>query len=550
MAAEQAAPPATDTLSHQTSSFADVSRRIKEHGIARIWKWRPVVICVALVVFAGITLLIRQRHTATPSSQLQSLAVLPLESLTNDRSQDYFADGMTDQLITDLGQISSLRVISRTSAMQYRGVHKPLPQIARELQVEAIIEGTVLRSGDKVRITAQLINAPEDRHMWAQSFEGDLKDVLALQHEVARAIASQIQMKLLPEELIRPGVSRPANLEAYESYLKGEYYLNRFSIDSIKQAALYFQQAIDKDPGYAPAYSKLSGCYRMLANMNVLPKSVANEKAKTLVAKALELDPNFGPAHAGKGWGLLLYDLDFPAASDEFKRALELSPNSTEGHQGLGDYYVTVGQVQEGVRELERARELDPLASIVNHDLCQTLTFARRYDEALAQCKGNLDLNPNSARSIWMVGDVYAAKGMESEALSFLLQGLKADGVSSRVMAAAHAGASSGGLKGCWRALIPFALDAVRTGAMDAFNMAAVYMHAGDSDKALSWLQKAVQTRSFGVTFLGVDPTFDPLRSDPRFVSLLRHIGLTQPAQLIEAHIYQTSHNTWTFRSF
>ena len=487
------------------------------------FRWRTIII-VLFGLLSVTFLVVRSIRPARTSVPINSLAVLPLENLSGDPSQDYFADGMTDQLITNLGQIHSLRVISRTSAMQYRGMHRSLPQVARELQVDAIIEGTVLLSGGKVRITAQLIQAREDRHLWAQSFEGDLKDVLVLQENVSRAIASQVQMALLPGEHIRAGVDRPLNMEAYESYLKGEYYLNRFSGESIKQALEYFQQAVEKDPGYAPAYAKLSGCYQMLANMDILPKREGNEKARSLITKALELDPNFGAGHAGKGWGLLLYDLDFASAGDEFQRAVELSPNSVEAHQGLGDYYAAVGRLEEAVHEVERARELDPLASIVNHDLCRTLTFARRWDEALAQCKANLELNPNSARTLWVIGDIYTAKGMEAEARSNLLRSLKSVGASPKMIAAAEAGASRGGLKGCWQAQIPFALEAAQKGQLDAFSLAIVYTRAGNADKAISWLHEALKARSFGISFLRVDPTFDSLRSDPRFLSLLKDL--------------------------
>ena len=497
---------------------------------SRIVKASAIALSILVCAFVVWTVAVRFNASRMPSptTPFRSLAVLPLENLSGDAEQDYFADGMTDQLITNLGQIHSLRVISRTSAMEYRGVHKSLPQVARELQVDAIIEGTVLRSGGKVRITAQLIQAREDRHLWAQSFEGDLKDVLVLQDNISRAIASQVQMALLPGQHVRAGIDRPLNMEAYESYLKGEYYLNRFSGESIKQALEYFQQAVEKDPGYAPAYAKMSGCYRILANMNMLPKRESDEKARALVAKALELDPNFGAAHAGKGWGLLLYDLNFAAAGDEFKRAVELSPNSVEAHQGLGDYYAAVGRLEEAVHEVERARELDPLASIVNHDLCQTLTFARRWDEALAQCKANLELDPNSARTLSVITDIYTAKGMEAEALSSLMRGLKMTGASPEMIGAAEAGTSRGGFRGCWKALIPYALDGLRKGGIDAFNVAVVYTRAGDADNAILWLQKAVNGRSFGISFLGVDPAFDRLRPDPRFLSLLQDIGLTK----------------------
>jgi TolB-like protein len=326
---------------------------------------------------------------------IQSLAVLPLENLSGDPSQDYFADGMTDELITTLGQIRSLRVISRTSVMQYRGIHKPLLQIARELKVDAIVEGTVVRSGERVRITAQLIEASADKHLWAQSYQADVRNVLGLQEEVANAIAQQIQIRLTPLQQMGMGSGRMISPDSYESYLKGNYFLNRFTPDSIRKAAEYFRKAIDQDPSYAPAYCKLAGTYEILGNMGVIPNDVAHLKAKPLIAKALELDPRSGAAHAVRGWSLLLKDLDFAAASADFKSAVELSPNQVEGHQGLGDYYATMGNMQESVLEMERAREVDPVGLIVNYDLCMMLYFARRYDEALAQCKANLDLAPN-----------------------------------------------------------------------------------------------------------------------------------------------------------
>jgi len=471
----------------------------------------------------------RARSSAKTNSQTntQSLAVLPLENLSGDPSQDYFADGMTDELITNLGQIGSLRVISRTSVMQYRGVHKPLPQIARELNVDTIVEGTVVRSGGQVRITAQLIQASADKHLWAQSYERDLKDVLGLQREIANAIAKHVGSTLAPPQ-IRLGSGRPTSPEVYESYLKGEYFLNRFTPDSIRKAADYFQEAIEKDPNYAPAYSKLAGCYQILAGMGAIPKKVAYPKAKVLVAKALELDPQFAAAHAVRGWSLLLYELDFATAGAELKRAVELNANGVEGHQGLGDYYATMGQLQESVLEVERARELDPLASIVNSDLCTMLFFARRYDEALAQCKANLDLDPNSVRALWFIGDVYAAKGMNSEAVSTFLQAMQLGGAPPGMIAAAKTGARDSGLKGYWKALTPFLPENVANGNLEPFDAAVSYAYAGDADMALRSLERAVEARCYGITYLAVNPIFDELRSDPRFVSLLRRIGLPQ----------------------
>jgi tetratricopeptide (TPR) repeat protein len=410
--------------------------------------------------------------------------------------------------------------------MQYRGVHKPLPQIARELNVDAIVEGTVVRSGGQVRITAQLIQASADRHMWSHSYQSDLKDVLTLQQEIASAIANQIQMVLTPREQIRVGIDRPLNPQAYESYLRGEYFLNRFNPDSITKAADFFQQAIQGDPKYPGAYTKLAGCFQILANMGVMPKKEAYPKAKLLLDKALELDPQFAAAHAVGGWRLLMYELDFAAAGAEFKRAVELNPNGVEGHQGLGNYYAAIGQLPEAVAEVQRARALDPLALIVNADLCTTLLFARRYDDALAQCKANLDLDPGAARAFWILGDVYAAKGLDSDAVSAVLHALQLASAPPNMIAAAKSGAIKSGLKGYWKALVPFMSENVSNGNLEPFDAAVGNMYAGNNDKTMMWLEKAVRERSYGIAYLGVNPIFDNLRSDPRFVSLLRRMGI------------------------
>jgi TolB-like protein/DNA-binding winged helix-turn-helix (wHTH) protein/Tfp pilus assembly protein PilF len=493
-----------------------------------------IALLLALAAFA--TLLPRWgrfgQGVTSDLHSIHSLAVLPLENLSGDPAQDYFADGMTDELITDLGQISTLRVISRTSVMQYKGVHKPLPQIAHELNVDAVVEGTVVRSGWQVRITAQLIQAAADKHLWAQSYQGDLKDLLALQYEVASAIAKQIRMTLAPHEHIRFGVEPPISPEAYELYLRGEYSLNRFTPDSIRQAATFFQQAIERDPNYPIAYTKLAGCYQILGNMGAIPKKVAYPKAKLLVAKALELDPQFAAAHAVEGWGLLLYELNFTAAGAEFRRAVELNPNGVEGHEGLGNYYATMGQLEESVQEMERARELDPLALIVNTDLCMVLYFARRYDGALAQCKANLDLDPNSFLVFRVIGAIYAAKGMDSDAALAFLQAHTLAGDPPVLIAALKRGERDSGVTGQWNALLQFYSEDIKSGKADPFDVATGYVYAGNTDKALTWLEKAMKARRYGITFLGVDPAFDRLRSDPRFVSLLRRMGLPQNATL------------------
>jgi TolB-like protein/DNA-binding winged helix-turn-helix (wHTH) protein/Tfp pilus assembly protein PilF len=485
-------------------------------------------VAVTLMLAFQRGLLHRRSSGAASVPRIQSLAVLPLENLSGDPSQDYFADGMTDALITSLGQISSLRVISRTSVMQYRGVHKPLPQIARELNVDAVVEGTVVRSSGQVRIAAELIQASTDKHLWSQSYQRDLKDVLGLQHEIASAIAKQIRMTLTPGEQIQAGTEQSVNFEAYESYLRGEYFVNRFTPDSLRKAADYFQRAIEKDPNYPAAYIKLAACYQIPAEMGAMPPKVAYPKSKLLIAKALELDPQFAAAHAARGWALLDYDLDFAAAGAEFQRAVELNPNGAEGHLGLGNYYAAMGRMQESVQEAQRARELTPLDLIVNINLCAKLYFTRRYDEALAQCKANQDLDPGSPNALDQLGAVYAAKGMDSEAALAFLRSHELGGASPAMIAALKTGERDSGLRGFWRTWLHFQRANIAAGTEDPMITAVAYAYVGDTDKALTWLEKAFKARRAWIIYLGVDPAFDSLRSDPRFASLLKRIGLPQ----------------------
>jgi TolB-like protein/DNA-binding winged helix-turn-helix (wHTH) protein/Tfp pilus assembly protein PilF len=503
-----------------------LSRRVQW---LRTGKAMGIFLLVVLAVFAIWRTTWNRRAQSVPSDvpTIHSLAVLPLENLSGNPSEDYFADGMTDELITTLGQIRSLRVISRTSVLQYRGIHKTLPQIGRELKVDAIVEGTVVRSGERVRITAQLIQASGDKHLWAQSYESDLKDVLVLQREIASAIAKQIRITLTAYEQIIPvDIEHPINVEAYESYLKGEYFLNRFTADSVHKAADSFQKAIEQDPNFVPAYTKLAGSYEILGNMGAIPKGVNHPKATLLVAKALELDPEFAAAHAVRGWGLLQYDLDFATAGAEFKRAVELNPSGVEGHEGLADYYATVGQVQQAVQEMERAREVDPLGLIVNNDLCLMLYFARRYDAAIAQCKATLDLEPRSAVTLWQLGSIYAARGMDSEAASAFIQAEELWGIPPAMIAAFKSAKKDSGLGEHFKASLQFLGEDIDGGEKDPFSAAVAYTYAGNTDKALTWLERAFEARAYGITYMGVDPTFDRLRSDPRFVLLLRRIGL------------------------
>ncbi len=511
---------------HRTSALMPVSAREPSWPRAAKLSVLALALATAMLVVWRVGWRARSSGKTAPQTSIQSLAVLPLENLSGDPSQDYFADGMTDELITSLGQIRSLRVISRTSVMLYRGVHKPLPQIARELNVDAVIEGTVVRSSGQVRIAAQLIQASTDKHLWSQSYQRDLKDVLGLQQEIASAIAKQIRVTLTPGEQIRAGTEHPVNLEAYESYWRGEYFLNRGTPDSIRKAADYFQAVIEKDPNYPPGYIKLANCYQMLSEMGAILPKVTRPKTKPLIAKALELDPQFALAHAGLGWELFDYDFDFAAAGAEFQRSVELNPNGAEGHLGLSGYYAAMGRMQESVQEVQRARELDPLDSMVNMSLCRTLYLARHYDEALAQCKANLDLDPSSLFPHMQLATIYAAKGLDSEAAAAFIRSEELAGASPAMIAALQAGERDSGLQGFWTAWLQFDRASIAAGKVDPMLVAAAYSFTRDTDKELTWLEKAFKERRIEMALLGVDPMFDPLRSHPRFVSLLRRIGV------------------------
>ena len=382
-----------------------------------------------------------------PSPIIRSLAVLPLESLSSDASQDYFADGMTDELITDLGQISALRVISRTSVMAYKHTRKPLPQIARELNVDAVVEGTVLRSGDQVRITAQLIEAAADRHLWSQSYQGELRDTLALQNNVARAIADQIRINVNPQEQAALRNVTVVNPAAYESYLKGRYFWNKRTADGLKVALAYFNQAIDEDPKYAQAYSGLADTYALLGDWQyaVMTPKEALPKAKAAAIKALELDSALGEAHNSLAFCLDGFDWDFDAAGKEFRRAIELNPGYATAHHWYAWHLALLRRYDEAIAEMRKAESLDPLSLVINADLAELLALAHSYDESIRQSRKTIEMDPNFGLAHNQLGQAYLQKHMNDEAVAELQQAVRLpDGSPTCIANLARAYAASG----------------------------------------------------------------------------------------------------------
>jgi serine/threonine protein kinase len=511
------------TFAYRVSKFAQ--RHKAEVGAAFI----VLVVIAAAAAFAFNTLGSRERLAiGTSHTRIQSLAVLPLANLSGDPAQEYFCDGMTDALITDLAQIGSLKVISRTSTLQYKQTKKTLPEIARELSVDGIVEGTVQRSGDHVRITAQLIHGPSDKHVWASSYERDVRDALAIERDVTQEIARQIQAQVTTQYAASLQQSRPVNPKALEAYLQGNYHLNRQGRgggdEEKKKAAEYFQQAIDADPNFAPAYNGLAN-----AHFNLLwPSSEDAKIVRTAAGRAVELDPTLSDARVTLGH-LRLCSWDFRAAEDELRRALALNPNNANAHEILGDFLNDIGRLDEGLKESQIAQELDPSQD----HLIFALDSRREYDRSLAWILMMLKGDPDNGYFHHNLFRSYVEKGMYKEAIEELEKTLSLFGLQESAARIHHAFANSG-YRG---AMQQYAEELEQLAAMKQvfipINLAEVYAALGDKGRAFYWLEQAYThhdivavANGLGLEMINVDPMMDPLRSDPRFKDLIRRIGL------------------------
>jgi TolB-like protein/DNA-binding winged helix-turn-helix (wHTH) protein/Flp pilus assembly protein TadD len=484
------------------------------------------MVALALVLSLAILCVLFVRSRGHRSAAIRSLAVLPLENLSGDAAQSYFSDGMTDELITDLAQISALRVISRTSVMTYKGAHKTLPQIARELNVDAVVEGTVLRAGDQVRITAQLIDASTDKHIWSQSYEGDLRDTLALQDRVARAIAEQIQINMTPREQAALKSVRVVNPESYESYLKGRYFWNKRTADGLRVALAYFNQAAEEDPNYAQAYSGLADTYALLGDWQyaVMTPKEAYPKAKTAALKAVELDSSLGEAHNSLAFVLDGFDWDLDSGGKEFRRAIELNPGYATAHHWYADHLALLGQYDEAIVEMKKAESLDPLSLIINADLAELLVLAHSYDEAIAQSRKTIEMDPNFAMAHNQLGQAYLQKHMYDQAIAELQNAVQLSGGSPTCIANLARAYSLSGKRSEAMKLLNDLKSSSTAKNSHASEVAAIYASLGDKDEAMNWLEKGYAER-FNPGVL-IRSGFDPLRTDPRFQDLVHRVGL------------------------
>ncbi|HKW19492.1 MAG TPA: winged helix-turn-helix domain-containing protein [Terriglobales bacterium] len=467
--------------------------------------------------------------TAQPPG-IRAIAVLPLRNLSNDPAQEYFSDGMTDELITELAQSSSLRVISHTSVERYKGTKMPLPDIARELNVDAMVEGTVMRAGAGVRITAQLIDGHSDRHIWADSYERDVRNVLALQDEIARDIANEVAIRLRSGTQERLWTARPVVPEAHEAYLKGLSDASKLTPEGLQSGIDHFDHAIELDPQYASAYAGKAEAYEWAAGLSILPSENALPKARTAADKALELDDTLSQAHHSVAWVKYALDWNFTAAEAQFKRAIELNASDTTAHLWYGMFLAQRGRSDESLTEMKRAEELDPLSLMVNALAATPLLESRQYDAAIAQAKKVLLMDPGNGVGHWVLINAYERKGDLANAIderekASVVWGQNPEDVAKQTARVRKTFAALGA-KGYWQnRLDSFGQEPAQEKA-DQYQLAVVLARVGQKERAFASLERSYASRSTELLYwLQGEPAFDSMRTDSRFQELLRRVG-------------------------
>jgi len=459
-------------------------------------------------------------------AEIHSLAVLPLENLSGDQAQEYFVDGMTDELITDLASIARLRVISRTSTVHYKGTRKTIPEIAQELNVDAVVEGSVVRSANKVRIRAQLIRVSPEEHLWAESYERDFPDVLALQRDVAKAIADEIKIKLTPEEKARLADARKVDPEAYQLYLRGRFSFENWTHEAVKVARENFQKAIEKDPSYAVAYAGLADTY--VFGVTGLQPKVSIPLARAAAGKALELDDSLGDAHAALAQVKFLGDWDWAGAEKEFRRAIDLNPGDTLAHHMYSHFLLAMGRNEESLKESKLYLQLDPLSAPANHHLAWHYLAVGLYDLAIQQDLKALEIDANYVDSIHGLGEEYRHKGMPQEALAQYEKQMMLSGADTDWIRSLRRAYQARGWKGYWRKSLDRDLKQANREYVSFYVIADDYALSDDKAQAFLYLEKAYAGHEDFLTWVKTERDFDVLHSDPRYADLLRRMALPQ----------------------
>jgi TolB-like protein/Tfp pilus assembly protein PilF len=495
-------------------SQAETGRQFSRISL-RSWKLLAAgTVLLAVTGYLGF----RYWRNPTANQEIRSIAILPLVNLSGDPGQEYFADGMTEELIAELGQVPTLRVISRTSSMTYKGTKKTLPEIAHELRVDGIVEGSIGREGNRVRVITQLVDSRSDQHVWAHSYDRDMTSVLELQNDVARAITDEIRIELTPQERARLNHTQRVNPEAVEMYLQG---MQRLNSGNPKAAIEFLGQAINKDPGYAAAHAAIAGAYGWMGEAGWMAYDQAFSKQKAEALKAIELDDSRPEPHLELGVAAMNQNWDWAIQKKEFERALELNPNSAAVHWAYANHLNRVGRAKEAVSEAKLALQLDPVSSRSYMNTSFIFYFARQYDQAWTQIEQAVAMHPDAAETPFPLGIILVEKGQFDEAIQeFQKQGDLPHALGHMGNAYAREGREADA-----RAVLPRLQKHIDQTGVGRYEMALVYAGLKENDKAFEWLEKAYQVRDKGLTYLLVDPCLDPLRSDPRFHSLLQRVG-------------------------
>ncbi|HEY6989554.1 MAG TPA: winged helix-turn-helix domain-containing protein [Bryobacteraceae bacterium] len=471
----------------------------------------------------GLGVWLKPWHLRMPP-RINSLAVLPFENLSNDPEQEFFAQGMTEQLITLLSKIRTIRVISKTSAMKYRGKHKSMPEIARELGVEGIVSGSVTRLNGKVRITAQLIEGRADRYLWAESYSRNVSEVLEVQSEVAQAIVTQIRTTITSTERSQLAARRMADPEVNDLVLRGRYFADKYTSASLDKATGYFEQAIAKDPNYAPAHAGLAYVYWCRALANAPPREVM-PKVKREAERALQLDETLAEAHVSLAYALLYYDWDWPQGEKHLKRALELNPSAADAHLVYGGYFSALGRPEEALAEARAAEVLDPLSLPVQQMILFALLGARQYDKVVDQFHRVVEREPNFPRGYLLASLAYTEMGQMDHAIEAIRKAIQLENGNTVQIVMAHVYAAKGDRAKAEQLLKEITAQSKR-GYFCAYEVAHAYIKMGDKEKAYEWLEKGIRDRADCMIWLLVEPWMDPLRNDRRYRELIQYIGL------------------------
>lgn len=500
-----------------------VKRSLLDHPLLSFSLIFALVVLAAIAIYGGWG----RRNELAPGT-ITSIAVLPLENLSADTSQEYFADGITDEITTALAKLSGPKVISRTSAMRYKGTHKSIPEIARELNVGAVVEGSLERSGDRVRVRVQLIRATTDQHLWAEEYDRQLSSVLGLEAEVAQDIAEHIRLQLTENQRQSLVQTRKINLQAFQDYLQGRHYWALRTRESLNKALEYFNRAIQEDPNDARSYASLAHCYIVMPMLTELPEAEGFDKAHEAAEKALALDSSLPEAHLAMAEALLYHDWNFVGAEKEFKRTLELNPNYSTGHQWYGEFLTYLARYPEAIHEEQTALALDPLSAVIHHEMGYVLREAGRFEEAVGEYHEALKINPHFYAAYQEMFWSYRREGKAAESIEALRELAAGYGEEFRLNPAIipaikglQLAYTSGGRRGYLRQCLRIHSYYPRP----SYYLARDYAQLADRESAIAKLTRSYQNHDIEALWMLTDPELDPLRSDPRFQRLIRAVG-------------------------